>query len=426
MIKVKTPPTLRPTLKPRAVDPLTEIYNRYKKQVLTDEQMQTKASAWVGSQLNPNIDLVKQEAERLRGQAAGRRDAMQAAYMAAAGANQQMAPQILAGFQSAASTLGSLAGAATGQVGAATRADIASQNQALANVGQAPLTGDPAQQQGVESYVGGYLPSANIAQMGAFAQGGFLGQVADQRMRAVGIPWGEYSKTIASLDENELQDLKEIALKKPELVQSVLDKLSGNQEKLLSGMLDVEQERADRRDKLARLKTAAQKLKLEYQKARAAATNDAERRRIDEWYKGQSLIVRNQTNAISQTRADIAQQGVGIAQQNADTARIRADAAKAAATAKASGLMQVPAVIREIRKGNTRATLELLTPTGPNIAAARKRMIDNLFISYAASVPANQRAVLRQMLTAYVNSLRVVKKSSGSQGGMPAAPVKAK
>ena len=205
------------------------------------------------------------------------------------------------------------------------RADIASQSEALARVGQAgPNIGDPGQQQGVENYVGGYLPAANIAQMGAFAQGGFLGQVADQRKQAVSIPWGAYNETISQLDEQELSDLKDLAMKRPELVEGVLERLTAQNEKTLAGMLDVEQERADRQQQLAKIQQAEANLRFKYQQARAEATTQAQKLALDKWYKNQQVALSQARNSISGGNLAVAQGRLTVAQQNAETARIKA------------------------------------------------------------------------------------------------------
>jgi len=323
----------------------------------------------------------KTEAERLRGEAAKRRDAMQAAYMFAAGENQKMAPQVLAGFQSAASTLGGFSAAATGQVGEATRADIAQQSAALARVGQAgPDLGDTTQQQGVEHYSGGYLPAANLAQMGAFAQQGFLAQVADQRQQAVSLPWGAYNETVSQLDTQELEDLKELAMKRPDLVQGVLEKLSAQNEKLLGGMLDVEKERADRRQQLAKIQQAEATLKFKYQEARAKATTAAEKAQLDRWYKSQNVKLGAARVAISQQNANTGVTRAGISQQQANIAAQRAETARVAAANKASGLVQAPQVMQKI--GDKWKTLELYTVTPKNIAEAKARLTNQLLLQW--------------------------------------------
>lgn len=411
------------TIKRRTVDPLTQIYNRYRSQILTDEQMQAKANEWVTSQVNPNTDIVKQEAERLRGQAAGRRDAMQAAYMAAAGANAQMAPQILAGFQSAANTLGGLSAGATGQVGAAQRADIASQDQALRSVGQAATsTGDPAEQQGVENYVGGYLPAANLAEMGGIAQRGFLGEVADERMRAVSIPWGEYSDTIASLDEKELSELSDLAAKRPDLVQGVMEKLTANNEKLLGGMLDVEKERADRRQQLAKIKQADATLRLRYQEARRDAHTDAEKAAVDRWYKNQQVKLSAARNAVSMTNAQTSQGRLGVSRFNAQTSRMNA-------IDRASGKSDLKSIAEVIASaGRSRRDVSPAIPKpGQSQKLAnsleRNKIRDALFEQYKLSVPRAQWPALKAQLTRWVYRLPLRAGSAASDpfAGLPTA-----
>jgi len=354
--------------------------------------MQDKANAWVGTQLNPNFDIVKQEAERLRGQAAGRRDALQAAYMAAANANQGMGSQVLQGFQTAASTLGGLSAGATGQVGAAMRADIASQDQALRAVGQAATqTGDPAQQQGVENYVGGYLPAANLAQMGAIAQKGFLGEVADQRMRAVSEPWGQYNETISKLDSQELSDLKDLAMKRPDLVQGVLEKLQANNEKTLGGMLDVEKERADRRQQLAKIQQADETLRFRYQEARAKATTAADKLALDDWYKHQQRKLSAARNAISRTNATTSQGRLGVARKNAETSRMRVENAPKPGAPKFKSVGEVAA--RFSRRD---------VPAGKG---NRARVIKAMYQQWYRSVPPAQRAELLKAINRFVAAL---------------------
>ena len=390
----------QPVRKP-PVDPLTQIFNRYRSQVLTEDQMQKQAESYVSNQLNPNYDIVKREADRLRSEAASRRDALSAAYSAAASANAGMAPQILAGFQSAASTLGSLAGAATGQVGAAQRADIAAQNQALQTMGQATINQDPSQQQGVENYVGGYLPSANLAQLGAVSQAGFLGEVADQRRQAVALPWGAYQKEIGDLNDKELGELSDLAQKRPDLVQTVLEKLRSNNEKVLGGMLDVEKERADRRQQAAKIQQAQATLNFKYREARAKARTTADKAAIDRWYKNQQVKLSAARNAISATNAQTSITRAQTGQYNAQTSRIRA-------TTQASGFKPLSEVLasmgrsrRDIPRGQSRA----------KIAAA-------LYQQYSLSVAPAQRKALRAAIVKWVNTLPLQQKRGSTKSSI--------
>ena len=107
-------------------------------------------------------------------------------------------------------------------------------------------------------------------------------------------------------------------------MQGVLDKLSSQNEKYLGGMLDVEKERADRQQQLAKIQQAEANLRFKYQQARAEATTQAQKLALDKWYKGQQVALSNARNSISQTNAETGQGRLTVAQQNAETARIRA------------------------------------------------------------------------------------------------------
>jgi hypothetical protein len=426
---------VKPKPKPRVVtrrpvaNPLTRLYNQYQSSVLSEDEMQQKATDWVNSQLNPSTDLIKQAAERQRTEAAQRRDAMTAAYMAAANANQGMGAQINQGFQSAASTLGGLAGAATGQVGAAMRADIAAQNQALANVGQAATsTGDPAQQQGVENYTSGYLPATNLAQLGAISQAGFLGAVADQRMRAVQQPWGEYSDTISSLNEQELSDLQDISMKRPDLVESVLDKLRANSEKAQAGISDIEELRYKQRneilDRREKERKARADLKYKYATLRQRATTDADKRALDRWYKGENLRIDQYAADTSRMNAQTSQQNAITSQGRLAVSKYNAKTSRINANNRASGKSDLKSVAEVVASaGRSHRDVPAGTPKpGQSQRLAnsleRNKIRDALFEQYKLSVPRAQWPALKAQLTRWVYKLPIQQKRSGGQGAL--------
>jgi hypothetical protein len=244
--------------------------------------------------------------------------------------------------------------------------------------------------------------------MGAFAQGGFLGQVADQRMRAVSIPWGEYSETISQLDETELADLKDLAMKRPELIGDVLEQMRSNQEKISGQMIDIQEEKRQQVVQQAKIRQAQSELNFKYQEAKRKAVTAADKAALDRWYKNQQVKLSIARNTISAGNLQVSQGRLGVAQQNADTSRIKA-------TTQGSGFKPISEVIasagrsrRDIPRGQSRA----------KIAAA-------LFQQYKLSVAPAQRPALRAALTKWVNTLPLQqKRGSGASNPFGALPTK--
>lgn len=367
--------------------------------LLTDRQIETKARAEADAWYQGQRDAYIADVTRLREDAARRRDLWSQASMAAANANQGMAPMVLAGYQTAASTLGGLSQAATGQVGAATRADIAAQNQALARVGQTPANiGDPAEQQGVEQYVGGYLPAANLAAMGAHAQKGFLGEIADERLRAVSQPWGQYTETVADLDAQELSDLRKLAADRPDYAAKVLDRLYTTRKENYTIRSTI----ADRN---ARSKSARAELSYRYWSTRQKAKTSADKAALDRWYKSQTVKLDSFDSETRRINANTGQGRLAVSQQNADTAATKA-------TLDASGFLPLPEVMRTLQREQPES-LQLTDATGRNIKKQKAKLVERLFTAYALSVPPEQRPALKKAIKRWVANLRVVKKSSG-------------
>jgi hypothetical protein len=251
--------------------------------------------------------------------------------------------------------------------------------------------------------------------MGAFAQGGFLGQVADQRMRAVSIPWGEYSETISQLDETELADLKDLAMKRPELVENVLDRLQTNQQKVLGEMADTQKLRETVLARQAKARQARRELNYKYAKMRQTARTAKEKQAAYEWFKNEDLRIddyNSQTSRMnaetSQTNAVTSQGRLTVSQQNAQTSAT-------AAANKAKGFKPIGEVMASLERSQP-DTMQLTIATPKNIKAQKAKLVERLMISYGMSVPPGQRALLRKMIQRWVANLRVVKKASTGGG----------
>ena len=394
-LKKKAPP--KKAVK-TVLDPLTSLYRRLNSQVLTEPQLQAQARSLLGTQMGSSIDLIRNETSQLRADAERRRSMLQGAMMAAAAENQKMAPQILGGFTSAAQVLGSLASSATGAVGEAQRRDIGAQNEALARVGQAPA-GDAAAvgtQQGVENMYGGYLPASNLATMGALANQGMLREVGLQRINAVEKPFREYEETIAKLDSTQLSALREIEAKRPDMLADVLEGLRSNQAKVTGQMIDIEEERADRREKMAKVQQAQATLNLKYREAKAKAITAADKASLDRWYKAQQVKLSAARNAISATNAATSQGRLDVSRFNANTSRIRAQDA-------ASGKSDFKS-IAEVTSRFTRRDV----PAEPG---SRARVIKAMYQQWHRSVPPDQRKALLKAINRFVAALPV--RSSG-------------
>lgn len=387
------------------LDPLTSLYKRLNSQLLTEPQLQAQARSMLGTQLGSSMDLIREETTRMRADAERRRQMLQGAYMAAAAENQKMAPSVLGGFTSAAAVLGSLAGQATGSVGDAMRRDIGAQNSALAAVGQAPAgdVGAVGTQQGVENMYSGYLPATNLATMGALANQGMLREVGLQRIAGVERPWQEYEETISKLDQSQLSALKEIEAKRPDMLADVLEGLRTNQAKVSGQMIDIEQERADRRQQMAKIQQAQATLNLRYQEAKSKALTSADKAALDRWYKAQQVKLSIARNAISATNAQTSQGRLAVAQQNANTSAIKAANAPKPGEVKPKSVAEVMASLGRSRRD---------APAGQ---VARGKIIKALYQQWYRSVPQGQaRKDLLKAINKWVAALPVTQSGSSS------------
>ena len=402
MARAYAKPKKKPVVKaPKVVNPLDALYRRLVGQTKTQAQLEAEAARLGGAQTTSSLDLVRSESARLRADAERRRQAMTNAMMAAAGENQKMAPSILAGYQSAASGLGNLAGFVTGATGDAVRSDIAAQSEALARVGQAGPNLDASQQQGVEMYTGGYLPASSLAALGANANQGFLREVAAERMGAVEEPWRKYEEVIASLDEDELSQLTKIETTRPDLVAKILDNLMENQTGITKSILDIEQERRQIAAGQAKIRQATAELNYKYQTARQKATTAAEKLALDRWYKAQQVKINAANVALGRGRLQVSQGHLAVSQQNAATNA-------AGGGTKFKSLGEIMASVGRSYKSVPEV------PGGSPVQQSQERnkIRDAVFESYKYSFPERRWPELKRAITKWAYKLPI-KKAAG-------------
>jgi len=222
------------------------------------------------------------EVQRMKKEAEGRRLAMIAAYQAAGDQNAAMAGQVQNGWNLAADTLQGIAGATTGGIGDALRADVAAQEQALSRVGAGGTGFDATSQQAVEQFRGGALPAESFARYGGIANE-YLSRMPDNLKRQ-GLATADAAEraALAKVDQDRLAQVRELG-------EGRVKYESDLREQMLGARGDQIKAISDANELMAKVRSDKAKLDFQYWEARKNATTKKELQAVEMIYKNSAL-----------------------------------------------------------------------------------------------------------------------------------------
>lgn len=253
------------------------------------------------------------ESARMRKEAEGRRLGMIAAYQAAGNQNAEMASKVQDGWNVAANNLQGIAGATTGGIGDALRADTALQDQALARVGAGGTGFDATSQQGVEQYRGGALPAEYFTREGGIANE-YLSRMPDN-LKRMGLATADATEreTLAKLAQDRLTQVRTLGENRTKYEEDLREQLLGARKDQMDALVDAQKALAD-------AQSDAAKLEYQYWNARQNATTKKELQQVDMIYKNEKLRLQGLTDAalIAQRNASASASTALAGQRNAN------------------------------------------------------------------------------------------------------------
>lgn len=222
------------------------------------------------------------EVAKMRKEAEGRRLAMIAAYQAAGTQNAAMAGQVQSGWNTAADTLQGIAGATTGGIGDALRADVAAQEQALSRVGAGGTGFDATSQQAVEQFRGGALPAESFARYGGIANE-YLQRMPDNLKRqGLASAYSTENADLAKIAQDRLTQVRELGTSRVKYESDLREELLGARGDQIKAVSDAN-------ELMAKVRSDQAKLKFQYWEARANATTKKELQAVEMIYKNSQL-----------------------------------------------------------------------------------------------------------------------------------------
>jgi hypothetical protein len=193
---------------------------------LTDAQIQAQAGLIAQQGLTPQQDEVRRQQALAAQQAASQEAGIQGFQTAASQLMQGIAPQVGAGYQAAAKTEGDVGTAVGGKVGQDLAAQQATDDAFAASQGQSG--GHTLSAPGVGSsvaYLGGYIPSASLAQQGA-AQQAFAAEQSAIPLDAGREQLAARMSQAVTDNDNYAQQLIQLAQQYPGLKAQALQQLN--------------------------------------------------------------------------------------------------------------------------------------------------------------------------------------------------------
>jgi hypothetical protein len=258
----------------------------------TPAQIEARVKRMAQEQFNREKSLFDTEAEKMRRDAEGRRQDMIDAYAAASKANAAMGGQVQAGWNLAGQTIQGLGQTGAGTVSDALRADLATQDQALARLGAATgSTGfDPTSQAGVESYRGGYLPAELMTRMGGVANEALLRSAQNLAERGLEEAQVGYNVDEADIRAKTFEALKGFSENRMKYESDYREQLLGARQGQIDAINDANKILADVRSDQA-------KLRQQYLIAKMNADTKMELAQVEAIYKTESNRLKGMANA---------------------------------------------------------------------------------------------------------------------------------
>lgn len=274
----------------------------------TPAQIEARVRKMAEEAFNRERNAVREEADRLKQQAEGRRRGMAAAYEAAARSNAGMGADVQQGWEQAAGTIQGLANTTTGGIADALAADLATQEQALARVGAAGTGFDARSQAAVEAYRGGRLPAEYFTRLGGVGRQ-FLNE-SGVALSTRGLQEGlaEEATRVGEIDTDVISQIKALTQSRTEYESALREQLLGARNAQVAAAQKAKADAAklkyDYWKQTTYLNQKQAELDASYREARLKAQTAAEKLAVDKWYKQNKLM-------IDQARAAAYQANVG-------------------------------------------------------------------------------------------------------------------
>lgn len=222
-------------------------------QIETPAQLEARAKRMAEADLASQTSIVRADSEAASKKAYERALALSAAGRAAAGMNAGIFNAVGGEYNAGAQEMNRL-GQMTGGMAAETAAQMAVENQRLANVGQqgveaAGVMAGPGQA-AVEGYRGGTLAAQNFTTQGEAATFGLAGMVNAGNLRATQEANAAYNARESEIQEARSKATAEIARGRPEAAQKYLLQLQDAQRQQIALAMSLIEARNSRGDQL--------------------------------------------------------------------------------------------------------------------------------------------------------------------------------
>jgi hypothetical protein len=279
----------------------------------TPAQIEARVTKMAQAAYDRQQSDLETEVARMKKEAEGRRLGMIAAYKAAGDQNATMASQVQGGWNTAADTLQGLAGATTGGIGEALRADTALQEQALSRIGAAGTGFDATSQQGVEQYRGGALPAESFIRSGGIAQE-YLRRMPDNLKReGLAGAYADENEALGKVESDRLAQVRALGENRIKYETDLREQLFGARSDQIEAINDAQKILAD-------VASAKAKLKSQYQIALLRATTQREIQAAKDIYAAENhaLDVQESNALVAQRNASAASANALAGQRNAN------------------------------------------------------------------------------------------------------------
>lgn len=358
----------------------------------TPAQIEARVTRMADSAFNRERNALREEADRLRKDAEGRRMGMQAAYQAAGQANAGMGADIQKGWEQAGSTVQGLAQAGSGSIADALRADVATQDQALARVGQAGTGFDASSQAGVEAYRGGFLPAEADVRLGGIGRQwmGDAGAALNTRGLQEGL--SAFNTANRGIGTDLLSQVKDLTLNRTKYEQDLRSEFMGAR----SDQIKVAQQAAS---DLVDARQQQQELDQNYRIALDKVQTAQQKAQVDAIYKQSSLAIKQQEVAALNAQRYASANLSGV--KAADI--IKHPGTGGGKTAKVKTVAEV-AKEAGTRIGMSGLNLQPRKTKGGIQVPYRQVLLEYLLALYGDAVPAKDRPALKRKLVAISKS----------------------
>jgi hypothetical protein len=301
----------------------------------TMDQIEARVRKLADEQFTRDKNEYTAQADQMRNDAQARQRAMAGAYAAAAAQNQTFGADIQKGWDSAAGTLQGLAGAGSGSIADALRADVATQDEALARVGATGTGFDATSQGGVEQYRGGTVPAEYMARMGGIGREFINRSAINTTDMGLNLGQASYDKSAGEINRDLQDSLRKLTAGRGDYETKLREQLVGAQ----NDQIKLAQDQAEYVSKLRldtlKVEQAQQKIDQTYEINLAKVTNANDRLRLDKWKKDQDIILSQARNDIARAAETRLGQSAAFDQKNGGSGGM-SGASKSAAYGRAS------------------------------------------------------------------------------------------